>query len=145
MNMDKVISILGCMESLISEIKNALICPTDVRITAIHREDLSYVEYWDGNQKPRILYCMDEKVSFEIIEHAIVQAINIVPPSYCGSKDIDFHTDLIEKDFSIPIQIGVDIFEMKINEVSDELLNQIRGRHDFNDYMSRVKETQVST
>jgi len=129
---------------MVSQVRDLLHCPEGIRIIAVHRDDLSYIEYWDGEQLPRILFLIDRKAKIASIQQLIVEAIGTIPPSACGQKKIELQTDIKEEDYTDGIKIGIDIFEIEIKDIDNNLLKQLRGRHDFNDYMSRIKEAQAS-
>lgn len=129
------------MEGMMSQVRHLLSCPEGVRITAIWREGFSYVEYWDAEMPPRILFYADEKVPEEMLHQYVLEAIGSMPPSYCGTKPIEICTDI--ETFSEGINVAVKVFEIKINEVTQQLIKQIRERHDFNNYLSRVREAQA--
>lgn len=140
-NSELIIQILSKMEGMMSQVRHLLSCPEGVRITAIWREDFSYVEYWDSEMPPRILFYADEKVPEEMLHQYVLEAIGSIPPSYCGTKPVEICTDI--KTFSEGINVAVNVFEIKINEVTQQLIKQIRERNDFNNYLSRVREAQA--
>lgn len=144
-HVSKILKSLKEIEEKAAEIRQLLFCPEGVRITAASRDDISFVEYWDGELSPRILFCKEEKIENKIIDHYIKEAIGLIPPSYCQNKTVEIHTDLMLDDFSEGTLIGIKIFNIELKYISEELMEHIRGRHDFNNHMSRVKELQGAT
>lgn len=140
-NSDKVNQILNKLEEGISRVRYLLSCPEGIRLVAIWREDFSYVEYWDADMPPRIILSSEKKVEEEIVHQYLFDAVGSLPPSICGTnKTIELYTDI--ETFSEGINASVNIFQIEVKEVEEELIEQIRERHDFNDYMSRVREAQ---
>ena len=144
-HVNKILKTLKEIEERAAEIRQLLFCPDGVRITAAQRDDVSFIEYWDGELEPRILFCTEEKVDNKIIDLYIKEAIGLIPPSYCENKTVEIHTDLMLDDFSEGTLIGIKIFNIQLEYISQELMEHIRGRHDFNNYLSRVKELQGAT
>lgn len=138
---DKVLPILQNIEKEISNVRYLLSCPEGVRITAIWRDDFSYVEYWDSDMPPRILFYANEKVQEEIIHQHVFEAVGTIPPSYCGVQKIQIHTDI--ETFSEGINVAAKVFTIKFKEITNELINKIRERNDFKYYLSRVEEAQA--
>lgn len=143
MNANKILDVLNGIEAGVSIVRDLLFSPDGVRITAIRRDGFSYVEYWDGALKPRILFYAEEKVDAEYINYQIKEAIGMIPPSYCGNKEIELHTDLTLDEFTKGVGAGINIFSIKLEDISEDLIRHIRERHDFNDYLSRIKEAQA--
>ena len=73
---DQILSKLERIDGMVAQIRNILSNPDGVRITAAWRDNLSYVEYWDENMPPRILFLMEEKVEEEIMHQYLFDAVS---------------------------------------------------------------------
>ena len=139
---NKILDRLKKIEFEAAEIRQLLFCPEGVQITAINREDISYVEYWDGENKPIIMFYSKEKSEAKLIDGYICQATGMIPPSYCGNKKVEIHTDLMLDDFSLGTLAGMQIFDIELKYPSDNLVEHIKGRHDTHNYLSKLKDLQ---
>jgi len=144
-NLSKILTRLSSIEEEAAEIRQLLFCPDGIRIVGLNRDDLSFVEYWDGENDPRILFCLPNKAEDSFVDFQIKEAIGLIPPSYCDNKKVEIHTDLELSDFSEGTLVGIKIFDIELKYPSEDLTKHIRGRHDFNNYMSRLKDIQKST
>lgn len=140
MNIEKILPILKQIEDQVSQVRDLLYCPDGIRITVAHRDDLSYVEYWNGDLNPRIIGLVEEKVPDPIIHQWIFEAVSAIPTSVVSENTkVIFHSDLKEEELTDGIKVAIDVFQIKLEEVTDKLLNTIRERHDFNNYMSQLE------
>jgi hypothetical protein len=141
-NIERITQTLSKIDELVSNVRHLLLCPEGVRITAIHRDNFSYVEYWDGEMPPRIIFYSDKETELLAMHQHVFDLVGAIPPSYCGNKKIELCTDLVQEDLPKGINIAIDIFEIEYKPVTDELIRQIRERHDFNNHLSRIRESQ---
>lgn len=144
MNINRILPLLDNVNKQISQIKDLLTCPEGVRILSIHREDLSYIEYWDGDQFPRILFLIDKKAELKTMQQITTEALSLIPPSYCTTKKIELSTDLRLKDFTSEMSMAIKIFEIELSDIKQETIHLLKERYDFNSYMSRLKDFQTN-
>jgi hypothetical protein len=142
MNVNKILKTLDVIQDLVSQTRDLLFCPEGIRILAVWQDDFSYVELWDGEFTPRILFYSDEKVPIEIVNSRIVMAINAIPPFACGVKEVELHTDVPLKELSDGVMIGMEIFDVTIEPIKDQLITQTRARNDFNNYLSEFEKVR---
>ena len=142
-NSDKINQILNKIEEGVSRVRYLMSCPDGIRLIAAWREGFSYVEYWDGDMPPRILFYAGEKVEEEMIHQFLFDAVGSIPSFACANKKIELYTDI--ETLSEGINAAVNVFEIKVEEVTTQLIEQIRERHDFNNYLSRIREAQART
>jgi len=139
MNVEKILPYLSYIEEAVSLVRGFLYCPDGIRITAIWRDDLSYVEYWDGDVMPRILGLAEEKVDELVLQQWIFDGVGMISPSACGSKRIELHSDIGYDSFCDGIQVAIDVFSIKYESPSDSLIKTIKERNDFNNHLSQLK------
>ena len=120
------------VEYQLDVLKKMLFSPEGIRIVAIHRDDFSYLEYWDGQMPEPIVALLNfEKVPDDAMIVKLYRAIDKINPNRIGRQPIEIFSDLPKTKMNEHYQKYVDILEATFSEEVDPFyLETLKGKYD---------------
>lgn len=147
MKIDSINKALDGIIKTVNEIKYSLLLnPQGIQITVIYQDDLSLVEYWDGNQTAILIGLCPEKIPFNVLTYWLNQALGMIPISSIDKEDAIVQCDLRKEEWPDDIHTALEVLSVTYQDVVDpSYVKLLEEKYAIDDYRKKYSSEQKAS